>query len=160
MFDRVLGLPAHPLFIHAAVVLVPLLALAGILYVVWPGSRRHIRWPLIALAVAAPGAVFFAKESGEAFSESPNFAAGPIQERIEQHEDLANTLFLVVLGLAIVALVMAFMVNVTAGSVSLIKAPVVVHWVVVVAVVALGAAAFYYVFRAGDTGAHMVWEGF
>ncbi|MET7393486.1 DUF2231 domain-containing protein [Dactylosporangium sp. NPDC005572] len=160
MFDRVQGIPAHPLFIHAAVVLVPLLGLVAILYAVWAGSRRHVRWPLIALAIATPVAVFAAKESGESFSKSPNFQAGEIQEKIEQHEGFGNNLFVVVLVLAVVALVMAFMLAVTPKSKFLIKAPAAAHWVIVVLGVALSLAAFYFVFKAGDTGAKMVWTGF
>jgi hypothetical protein len=160
LFDKVLGLPAHPLFIHGAVVLVPLLALTAILYAVWAGSRRHIRWPMIVLAVATPGAVFAAKESGESFSRSANFQAGEIQAKIEQHEGFGNTLFLVILGLAVVTLVMAFMVAVTLDATPRIKVPVAAHWVVIALAVILGAAALYYIFRAGDSGAHMVWSGF
>ena len=38
VFDRVLGIPAHPLFIHAAVVLVPLLVLTHFgAKMVWSG---------------------------------------------------------------------------------------------------------------------------
>lgn len=157
MFERVLGLPAHPLFIHAAVVLVPLLAVAGILYAVWPVARRHVRWTMIVLAVATPGAVFAAKESGEAFQKSDNLQSAELQSKIEQHEDFGNTLFLVVLGLAVVALVLAYLVRpVATESVG----PVAAHWALVGLTVLLGLAAFYYVFKAGDTGAHMVWEGF
>ncbi|MEV4513474.1 DUF2231 domain-containing protein [Dactylosporangium sp. NPDC049525] len=157
MFERVLGLPAHPLFIHAAVVLVPLLAVAGILYAVWPGARRHVRWTMIVLAVATPGAVFAAKESGEAFGESDNFQSAELQTKIEEHEGFGSTLFLVVLGLALVALVMAYLVRPLATD---SVGPVVAHWALAGLTVVLGLAAFYYVFKAGDTGAHMVWEGF
>lgn len=157
MFERVLGLPAHPLFIHAAVVLVPLLAVAGILYAVWAGARRHVRWTMIVLAVATPGAVFAARESGEAFEESANFQSAQLRAKISEHGDFGTTLFLVVLGLALVALVMAYLVR-PAGTDSV--GPVAAHWALSALTVVLALAAFYYVFKAGDTGAHMVWEGF
>jgi hypothetical protein len=157
VFERVLGLPAHPLFIHAAVVLVPLLAVAGILYAAWPGARRHVRWTMIVLAVATPGAVFAAKESGEAFSGSDNFQSAELQSKIEEHEGFGNNLFLIVLGLALVVLVMAYLMRpLAADSVG----PVAAHWALSGLTVLLALAAFYYVFKAGDTGAHMVWEGF
>ena len=160
MFDKISGLPAHPLFVHGAVVLVPLLAIIAILYAVWAGARRHIRWPMIVLAVATPGAVFAAKESGESFKESPNFQATEIQKTIGQHEGFGNTLFLVVAGLAVLTLVMAFMIATTADGTAAIKAPVAVHWIVIALTVILAAAALFYVFKAGDTGAHLVWSGF
>ncbi|GAA1562165.1 hypothetical protein GCM10009827_099550 [Dactylosporangium maewongense] len=157
MFERVLGLPAHPFFIHAAVVLVPLLAVAGILYAVWPAARRHVRWTMIVLAVATPGAVFAAKESGEAFEESPNFQSDQLQAKISEHEDFGSTLFLIVVGLVLVALVMAYVVRPAPGEPI---GPAVAHWALSGLTVVLAVAALYYVFKAGDTGAKMVWDGF
>ncbi|MEV0135967.1 DUF2231 domain-containing protein [Dactylosporangium sp. NPDC050688] len=157
MFDRVLGLPAHPLFIHAAVVLVPLLVVAGILYAVWPGARRHVRWTMIVLAVATPGAVFAAKESGEEFSTSDNFQSPQLQSSIETHEGFGDSLFWVVLGLALVVLAMAYLVRpAQAESVG----PAVAHYALIGLAVVLGLAACYYVFKTGDSGAKMVWDGF
>ncbi|WP_432834759.1 DUF2231 domain-containing protein [Dactylosporangium sp. CA-092794] len=160
MFDRVLGIPAHPLYIHAAVVLVPLLVLVAVLYAIWPASRRHIRWPLVAFALAAPGAVFFAKESGETFSGNRSFQSAELKAAIAQHEDYANMLTLFVVVLAVVALVMAFMLPVTAGARARIKAPAPAHWLLSVVAVVLAALSAYYVYRTGDSGAHMVWSGF
>jgi hypothetical protein len=157
VFDRVLGLPAHPLFIHAAVVLVPLLAVTAVLYAVWPASRRHIRWPMVAFALAAPGAVYFAKESGEAFRTSQRFQSAELQAVISEHEDFADILFYLVLALTVVTLVMAFMLPSARGATSRIKAPVAVHWLVVVACVVLAGTSLYYCYRTGDTGARMVW---
>ncbi|GAA3448460.1 DUF2231 domain-containing protein [Dactylosporangium matsuzakiense] len=152
MFDRVSGIPAHPLFVHGAVVLVPLLALVAVLYGVWPGSRRHIRWPLIAFAVAAPIAVFVSKESGEElskqFGDSPAVAA---------HEEYADKLFWFILALAVVSLVMAFMVPVTRESTAAVKAPVVAHYAVAALAVVLAVVSAFYVYKTGDSGAHMVW---
>jgi hypothetical protein len=160
VFDRVLGLPAHPLFIHAAVVLVPLLAVVAVLYAVWPASRRHVRWPMVAFALAAPGAVYFAKESGESFRTNSSFQPAEAQASITKHEDFANVLFWLVLGLALVTLVMAFMIPSAAGGAAQIKAPVVAHWVVAALSVVLAATSLYYVYRTGDSGAKMVWSGF
>ncbi|WP_433613356.1 DUF2231 domain-containing protein [Dactylosporangium sp. CA-139114] len=160
MFDRVAGIPAHPLFIHAAVVLVPLLALVAVLYGVWPASRRHIRWPLVALAILAPGSVFFAKESGESFSANKAFQSPQMRAAIEHHEEYADTLFWVILGLAIVALVMAFMIPANRDGAARIKAPVAAHYAAAGLSVVLAAAAAFYVYKTGDSGAKMVWDGF
>jgi hypothetical protein len=156
VFDRVLGIPAHALYIHAAVVLVPILALLAVLYAVWPASRRHIRWTLVAFAVATPGAVYFAKESGEQLAA--RLFPAPLSGPVAEHADLAGMLFWLTLGLTAVALVMAFMVPVTAGAPTKINAPVAAHWVVAGLAVVLSAVAMYYVFQTGDTGAHMVWS--
>ncbi len=39
--NSLFGLPAHPLVVHAAVVLLPLAAIATILTAAIPASRRH-----------------------------------------------------------------------------------------------------------------------
>ena len=53
MLDTVLGLPVHPLIVHATVVVVPTAALAVGLYAVWPRFRAWARWGPLALALAA-----------------------------------------------------------------------------------------------------------
>lgn len=42
MLTTVEGLPAHPLLVHAVVVLVPLTALLALLIVLWPAARRRL----------------------------------------------------------------------------------------------------------------------
>ena len=68
MFDSILGLPLHPLVVHAVVVLLPLAALGVIALTVVPRWRqRYAALVLIALVVAT-GSAFVAKESGEALA--------------------------------------------------------------------------------------------
>ena len=50
MFEEFQGIPAHPLLLHAAVVFVPLLALATIAYAFVPFVRPHTRVVLGLLA--------------------------------------------------------------------------------------------------------------
>ena len=49
------GLPTHPLFVHGAVVLVPLTALALVVCAAWPGAARRLSWvlPLLGLVTLA-----------------------------------------------------------------------------------------------------------
>lgn len=66
MFDTFLGLPLHPLVVHAAVVLLPLAALGVIaLALVARWRERYAVLVLLSLVVAF-GAALVAKESGEA----------------------------------------------------------------------------------------------
>ena len=67
MFDYILGLPMHPLVIHAVVVLVPLSALVAIAFAVRPPWRRVLRWPMAVGGVVSGVTAFVAAESGEAF---------------------------------------------------------------------------------------------
>ena len=53
MLDTVLGLPTHPLIVHATVVVVPTAAVAVLLAAVWPRFRAWAGWGPLALAVLA-----------------------------------------------------------------------------------------------------------
>lgn len=65
IFDTVAGLPAHPLLVHAAVVLLPLGLLATIAVILAPRLRRHYGWPAIVLLAVGGLFVLVSKESGE-----------------------------------------------------------------------------------------------
>lgn len=67
--DLVMGLPVHPLVVHAAVVLVPLVALAALAMSYWPSFSIKYGKPILILAVIAQLSLFIAKASGESFEE-------------------------------------------------------------------------------------------
>ncbi|HSK54008.1 MAG TPA: DUF2231 domain-containing protein [Jiangellales bacterium] len=84
MPETVLGLPLHPLVVHAVVVLIPLTALGAVAVALVP------RWlapysPLVALG-ALGGAVtaFVAKQAGDNLAESLELG-GPVAEQVELH---------------------------------------------------------------------------
>ncbi|GAA4065493.1 DUF2231 domain-containing protein [Nonomuraea sp. NPDC050663] len=146
MFDEILGLPAHPLIIHAAVVFTPLLALMGVVYAVLPRFQPATGWAVVALAVLAPGAVFAARQSGLALKQARfESVQGDLATKIAAHESFANPLLYSTIGLAVSALAMVF---VPKG---------VPKTILSVTTVVLAAVAGYYVFRAGDSGAQAVW---
>lgn len=63
------GLPLHPFFVHAVVMLVPIASIAAILGTVWPAARRKlgIVTPILTLAAAASAA--FTMQAGEYLQE-------------------------------------------------------------------------------------------
>jgi hypothetical protein len=63
--ETLFGLPAHPLVVHAAVVLLPLAAVATIVVALVPRARRHYAPVAFGLALAATVAVGLAQGSGE-----------------------------------------------------------------------------------------------
>ncbi|TRY17777.1 hypothetical protein FOJ82_10905 [Tessaracoccus rhinocerotis] len=66
----VLGLPLHPLVVHAAVVFVPLAAVAALLVAFWPTVRTRHGWLVVGLVVVAAGSALAARLSGQDFIES------------------------------------------------------------------------------------------
>jgi hypothetical protein len=64
----IFGLPAHPLFAHVPVVLVPLGAVGAVL-MCWPKLRARIGWWVIGILVIAGIATQFAVTSGQDLKE-------------------------------------------------------------------------------------------
>ncbi len=105
MFDSVLGLPLHPLVVHAVVVLGPLGALAALAYAARPAWRTALRWPVLALAVITGVSAVVAAASGEALllrlsqdssTSAEEFALVARHESLGETTRLAALLFLVV----------------------------------------------------------------
>jgi hypothetical protein len=51
--DLIFGLPVHPLVVHGAVILVPLVALSALAMSYWPSFSRKYGAPVLILAVVA-----------------------------------------------------------------------------------------------------------
>ena len=156
MFDQFNGMPMHVLLVHAAVVFVPLLALAAVVYALVPRLRARVGWVAALLALGAPVAALFAKLSGEAFKERlvadgmPASALGPINT----HQEYGDLTFFSALALGIVTGVMLYLGDRAAKGRGL---PRVADLGVAALVVVLAGVAGYFVFMTGDTGATAVW---
>lgn len=98
MPQTVLGLPLHPLIVHATVVVVPTAALAVLLAAVWPAARRRLGVGTQLLALAALVLVPLSTSSGENLEHTL-----PHSGLIERHAELAEGLLPWVIGLAVVA---------------------------------------------------------
>ena len=169
MFEQILGLPAHPLLLHATVVFVPLLALGAIAYAVVPRLRGRIRWEVALLALIGAGSVAVTKLSGDAF-KARSIRKGQVSPQglaqINQHQSFGTTTMWYVLALAAVTLVLLYLVapagatpsaaGTAAASTGALR---IVGIVVAVAAVGLAVVSLYYVYRTGDLGAHIVWSG-
>ncbi|MGY4720603.1 DUF2231 domain-containing protein [Naumannella cuiyingiana] len=66
----ILGLPLHPLIIHAVVILVPLVAIGAIVTVFWPAARRRYGSLIAVFAIIALVATLTARQSGKDLYES------------------------------------------------------------------------------------------
>ncbi|MCF4139720.1 hypothetical protein L1856_27395 [Streptomyces sp. Tue 6430] len=81
------GVPAHPLWVHVVVVLVPLSALALVVCAAWPAVMRRAGIGLPLLALAALVSVPLATDAGEWLAEQvPETAA------VERHTEMGDGL--------------------------------------------------------------------
>jgi uncharacterized membrane protein len=152
VFETILGIPAHPLLVHAAVVFVPLLVAAALAYPLIPRLRQRIAWAVVALAVVAPLSALFAKLSGDSFRNRlihRDVASPEILAKISEHQSYGTMCLYLAAALGLVTLVFVL----------LRSRPAVLSLVLTVISVGLSLVTGYYAFRTGDTGAHIVWQG-
>jgi hypothetical protein len=139
------GLPLHPLLVHSAVVLVPLVAIGALVMSYLPSfSRRHGKIILI-LAVIAQVSVFLAKMSGEAFAEI-------LDKNVEKHAELGEITPLVTLPMVILIYLRWRMdrSGSTFGS-------VLIRRLTSVALIVASVVSLVVIFLVGHSGASSVW---
>ncbi|MGE5830653.1 MAG: DUF2231 domain-containing protein [Micromonosporaceae bacterium] len=165
MFEELLGIPAHPLLVHAAVVFVPLQILAIFAYTLLPAYRRHTTWFVLAVAVIGPLTALAAKLSGQAFRDRlvRNGTTDPgILAKIDEHRSFGDRTFWTALALGVLMLAFMWMIRSrerASGAPSSGYGDVLTIGFTAVLLV-LGLVTAYFVFKTGDTGAHIVWSGF
>lgn len=68
LFGVVVGLPLHPLVIHVAIVLIPLVALGGLVMSYLPSFSRRYGKAIFLIALVAQGSLFLSKMTGQALT--------------------------------------------------------------------------------------------
>ncbi len=152
MFSTIFGLPAHPLVVHAVVVLVPLAALSALVVAVWPAARARYAPLALGVATLALISVPLATHTGEQLES--HVRPSPF---VEHHTAMADGLlpFMAVLWLGLAALVTARVLSHSRG----------VGWArylaggAAVVAVAGAIASGVQVARIGDSGARAAWHG-
>ena len=137
----VLGLPLHPLVVHAAVVLVPLVTLGMVVAAARSTWAERLRLPLGVLSVVAAGAAVAARWSGQQL-----LAHVPGSAELAEHVDVADLLAWFVAGFAV--LVVAWAQLSARGN-----APRWLGWLAA----ATGLVVTAWTVLAGHTGATSVW---
>jgi uncharacterized membrane protein len=158
MLQTFLGIPMHPLLVHFVVVFVPLLVLAALAYALVPGLRVRVGWLLVGLAVIAPLCALVAKISGDAFRArlaGRDHASPELLSLVDGHRHYATILVWLAAALGVVSLVLVLL----PGRVPAVKQSKALSLGLVVLTVGLSLANAYYVFKTGDSGAHIVWSG-
>lgn len=139
--DDLLGLPVHPLVVHAVVVLVPLVAIGMVLAAASRTWADRLRLVLVALSVAAAVSAVVARSSGQTLlSQVPGSA------EVARHADVSDLLAWFVVAASAAVLVWAWL---SARG----RAPTWLGWLAAGA----GVAATVWTVIAGHTGAQSVW---
>jgi hypothetical protein len=169
VFEQVLGIPAHPLLLHAAVVFIPLQVLFALGYAFIPTWRRYIAWAVAALIVLAPAAALLAKLSGDAFRarlvNRKEISASALVQ-VDNHRSYGTMTVYFTAGLSVVMLLMLLAQRAVARSSAVSgviiqpSGSMVLGVLLSVLVLAGAVVTGYYVFKTGDTGAHIVWGSF
>jgi hypothetical protein len=143
--DLIFGLPVHPLVVHSAVVLVPLVAIAGLVMSYLPSFSRRYGKPIVIIALIAQLSLFAAKSSGEAFEER-------LGKEVERHANFGEVAPWTMLPLLILLYLRWRMDREGAniGSVALRRT-------VSVLLVFAAFFALVYIYLTGHSGAESVW---
>jgi formate hydrogenlyase subunit 3/multisubunit Na+/H+ antiporter MnhD subunit len=159
MFEELMGLPAHPLIVHVAVVFGPLLVASVIVYGVIPPLRKHLGWVVILLSIAGPFGLWFARWSGEAL-ERRQIAAGAQGEMLQEfavHQNFGNLASLWGTALGVLGIATVLVCTSAARRPATTGSRALIYGLVAVSVV-VAAFTGYYVFETGHSGASMVWS--
>ncbi len=151
--NQLFGLPAHPILVHAAVVLVPLAVIGLFLIALLPSLRPKYSILVAVVAFVATGSVGLAQGSGEALLESVK-RTQLVVDHAQMGEDLLPWAFGVLLAAAFLALVEVMRrrdkpLNLPAKATSI---------VVVVFSLLVSAGAIYTVIKIGHSGAKATWN--
>jgi hypothetical protein len=144
------GIPAHALWVHAIVVLAPLVALLEILNAVWPAARQRLAWLVLALAATVLVLTPIAANAG-AWLYDQESQHRPI---LEEHAARGSWMILFSIALLVVAILQAGQHWLESRS----KPPKrILAVIVAVAAVVVGVSSIVAVVRIGDAGSHAVW---
>ncbi|ADG78817.1 DUF2231 domain-containing protein [Tsukamurella paurometabola] len=160
MLTEIAGIPAHPLFVHGAVVLPPIAALLLVAAAWWPAARARLGAGTPVLALVATVGLFLATQSGERLAQRPSMAR--MQDRISEHETQGDA----TLYWSLAVLVLAVLVWAGSNAAVRERIPGVEVLSRRSAAITLGvlatlsaAAVIAGVIAAGHSGATMVWSG-
>lgn len=156
---NLLQLPLHPLLVHAAVVFIPLAALAAIGFALRPDWRWVLRWPTAMLNALAIPTLFITRMTGDQLAH----ATTDNHDLIEKHDQMAGLLTIVGLPMMALALYATWAFASTSPLPSgrgsrTARHPslaALVRWVLVL----LGLATLVATVLTGHSGATAVWKG-
>jgi hypothetical protein len=158
------GLPAHPLFIHVPVVLIPTTIVAALVFVAKPQWLTRYGIALALTSIVAMSSVFLAMQAGAALRGALDLQ-GEAAKLISEHSQAAHILAIVYVLFTATLIVTFAAQRISAGMPTglgildglLSPKPMLNALRVLLVLLAIGAG--YMCFRTGDLGAKAVWQG-
>jgi uncharacterized membrane protein len=158
------GLPAHPLFVHVPVVLIPTTIAAAIVFVVKPEWFSRYGIALAVVSIIAMSSIFLTMQAGAALRSALHLQ-GRAATLISEHSHAAHILAIVYVLFTATLIVTFAAMRISGGRPTglgivdrlLSPKPMFTGLRVVLVLLSLGAG--YMVFRTGDLGAKAVWQG-
>lgn len=158
------GLPAHPLFIHVPVVLIPLSVLGALACVSRPAWFDRYGILLCLCSIVAMSSIFLAMQAGAAL-EGALYLSGQAAHLIHEHSRYAHYLA-VVFVLFTATLILTFSAHrISGGSptglgiADSILGSKATYQLLRVGLVVLALVSTFLVYKVGDLGAKAVWAG-
>jgi uncharacterized membrane protein len=158
------GLPAHPLFVHLPVVLIPVSVIAAVVFVVKRELLSRYGAALALVSIVAMSSIFLTMQAGAALRGELNLQ-GRAAQLISEHSHAAHILAIVYVAFT-ATLILAFAAQRISGGmptgltiVDDLMASRQVATGLCVVLTLLAVAAGYMCFRTGDLGAKAVWQG-
>jgi hypothetical protein len=158
------GLPAHPLFVHVPVILIPTTIVAAVLFALKPQWLTRYGIALALVSILAMSSIFLAMQAGAALRGALDLQ-GNAAKLISEHSHAAH-----ILAIVYVLFTATLIVTFAAGRISggmptglsildslLTPKPMLTALRVLLVLLALVAG--YMCFRTGDLGAKAVWQG-
>jgi len=158
------GLPAHPLFVHVPVVLIPTTIIAALIFVIRTEWFSRYGIALAVVSIVAMSSTFLTMQAGAALRRALNLQ-GPAAKLISEHSQAAHilavlyVLFTATLIVTFAGLRISGGMPTGLGLIDNLLSSKSLFAALRVALVVLSIGCGYMVFRTGDLGAKAVWEG-
>jgi uncharacterized membrane protein len=158
------GLPAHPLFVHVPVILIPTAVVAAIVLMARPDWFGRYGIALALLSIVAMSSIFLTMQAGGALRGELHLQ-GRAAALISEHSQAANILAIVFTAFTAVLIVTFAAYRISGGRptglgiVDRLLASRSTFNALRVLLIVLAIGAGYMTFRTGDLGAKAVWAG-
>jgi uncharacterized membrane protein len=158
------GLPAHPLFVHVPVILIPTTVIAAVVFVFKREWLARYGVALAVVSIVAMSSIFLTMQAGAALRGELNLQ-GEAAKLISEHSQAAHILAIVYVVFTATLIVTFAAQRISAGmptGLAVVDELLSPRWVVGglrVVLVLLSIGAGYMCFRTGDLGAKAVWQG-